>query len=559
MGRYIRWQAILAFTGIAMTLAFLSFLALSRTTVTVPDVGGVYTEAIAGKPQFINPLLSQYNQADQDLVSLIFNGLTRIDGEGHVQPDLATGWQSNDDGTVVVFTLRRDVQWQDGAPFTAADVIFTTGLMQDPEFPGVPYLGQLWRDITVEKLDDTTVRFILPEPSPTFLEYTAIGILPRHRLENIAAKELLSQPFNLKPIGTGRFKLDEINARFARLSANPYFNGQKPKLAGLELRFFPSYQATIAAFQAGNVQGISYIPPQAIPQVQAFDNLNLYTSRMSGYDTIYLNLQDPDTAPFFQDAKVRLALLTALDRQAIIDTALYGQGVVANGPILPWSWAYNPQQEPIAFDPERAKQLLTESGWADTDGDGALDKEGVPLAFSLLVSEDPTKIEVAKAVSRQWQPLGISATVEVVGAGLGERLVQHNYQAALAEVMLAGDPDPYPFWHQTQIESGQNFAGWDNTTASQLLETARTITDTGRRNDYYYEFQRIFAEEQPALILFYPVYTYGVSKDIFEVQVAPMTNPSDRFRTIANWYMLTRRVIFKESQYQDSSQEPARP
>jgi len=559
LGRYIRWQAILAFTGIAMALAFLSFLALSRTTVTVPDVGGVYTEAIAGKPQFINPLLAQYNQADQDLVSLIFNGLTQMDGEGNIQPDLAASWQISADGTVYVFKLRRDVQWQDGQPFTAADVIFTIGLMQDPEFPGAPYLGQLWREISVEKPDEATVRFILPEPSPSFLEYAAIGILPRHRLENTAAKDLLSQPFNLKPIGTGRFKLDEINARFARLSANPWFKGQKPKLAGLELRFFPSYQATIAAFQAGNVQGISYVPPQAIPQVQAFDNLNLYTGRMSGYDTIYLNLQNPDTAPFFQDARVRQALLTGLDRQAIIDTALYGQGMVANGPILPWNWAYNPQQAINAFDPERAKQLLAESGWLDSDGDGVLDKAGVSLAFSLLVSDDPTQIEVAGAVSRQWQPLGISATVEVVGAGLGERLAQRHYQAALAEVLLAGDPDPYPFWHQSRIETGQNYAGWDHTQASQLLETARTITDTGRRSDYYYEFQRIFAEEQPALILFYPVYTYGVSKDIFEVQVAPMTRPSDRFRTIADWYMLTRRVIFKESQYQDTGQEPARP
>jgi peptide/nickel transport system substrate-binding protein len=431
--------------------------------------------------------------------------------------------------------------------------------MQDPEFPGAPYLGELWREITVEKLADDTVRFTLPEPSPSFLEYTTIGILPRHRLENIAARDLLGHPFNLKPIGTGPFKLDEINARFARLSPNPYFSGQKPKLAGLELRFFPSYQATIAAFQAGNVQGISAIPPQAIPQVQGFDRLNLYTSRMSGYDTIYLNLQNPDTAPFFQDAKVRQAMMMALNRQDIINTALHGQGLVANGPILPWSWAYNPNQEPLAFNPEQAKQLLAESGWLDADGNGVLDKEGVPLAFNLLVSEDPSQIEVANAVSRQWQAVGISATVEVAGAGLGERLTQRNYQAALAEVLLAGDPDPYPFWHQTQIETGQNYAGWDHTEASTLLEAARPITDTGRRSDYYYEFQRIFAEEQPALILYYPVYTYGVSKDIFEVKVTPMTNPSNRFKTIADWYMLTRRVVSKEAREQNPGPEAAQP
>jgi peptide/nickel transport system substrate-binding protein len=117
-------------------------------------------------------------------------------------------------------------------------------------------------------------------------------------------------------------------------------------------------------------------------------------------------------------------------------------------------------------------------------------------------------------------------------------------------VLLAGDPDPYALWHQTQIERGQNYAGWDHTEASILLEAARTTTDKGRRSDFYFEFQRIFAEEVPALLLFHPVYTYGVSQEVFDVQLAPMANPSDRFKTIANWYMLTRRVIYKEAQFQ---------
>jgi peptide/nickel transport system substrate-binding protein len=84
-----------------------------------------------------------------------------------------------------------------------------------------------------------------------------------------------------------------------------------------------------------------------------------------------------------------------------------------------------------------------------------------------------------------------------------------------------------------------------------LLETARTLTDQGRRNDYYFEFQRIFAEEVPSLVLFYPIYTYGVSQDIFDVQLAPMTNPADRFRTVSDWYMLTRQVIYSQPHLQE--------
>jgi len=295
------------------------------------------------------------------------------------------------------------------------------------------------------------------------------------------------------------------------------------------------------------VQGISFIPPHLIPAVQDIESLNLYTAQLSGYDLIYLNLQTPDQLPFFQDVKVRQAMLSALDRQAIIDQALYGQGLPATGPILPWNWAYNAGQTIRDFDPITATTLLAESGWLDQNGDGIREKEGIPFAFALLSSDDPDKIRVAEVVSQQWQQVGISATLEIVGAGLGERLIQHNFQAALAEILLAGDPDPYPFWHQTQIEGGQNYAGWNHSDASMLLETARTMTDKGRRNDLYFEFQRIFAEEVPSLILFHPVYTYGVSQDIHDVQLMPMINASDRFNTVSHWYILTRQVIYSET------------
>ncbi len=551
MGRHIRWPAILTFTGIAMTMAFLSFLAFSRTTVTLPDVGGTYIEGIAGIPQFINPLLAHYNQVDQDLTALIFNGLTRFDGQGNLEPDLARSWTISEDGLVYVFKLRNDIRWQDNRPFTADDVIFTIGLMQDPDFPGVPSLSRLWQTVTVEKLDDYTVRFSLAEPFPAFADYTTIGILPEHLLEDMPARDLLNHPFNLKPVGTGPFKLDEVNAQLAHLSANPLYAGSKPRLAHLELRFYPSYQESIAAYQAGEVQGISSIPPQAIPMVKTLESLNLYTARLSGYEIIYLNLQDAEKSLFFQETEVRQALLYALDRQALIDQALHGQGLIANGPILSWSWAYNAAQPVINFDPAKTTALLEQARWIDRDGDNIRDKEGRPLAFSLLTSDDPNRVRVAETIVEQWRKFGIAATLEVVGAGLGDRLAQHQFQAALAEILLTGDPDPYPFWHQSQIASGQNYAGWSNDTASMLLEQARPITDKGRRNDFYFEFQRIFAEEVPSLILFYPVYTYGLSHDVYDVQLGPLSNPSDRFRTITNWYILSRRVIYSESPYQD--------
>jgi peptide/nickel transport system substrate-binding protein len=138
----------------------------------------------------------------------------------------------------------------------------------------------------------------------------------------------------------------------------------------------------------------------------------------------------------------------------------------------------------------------------------------------------------------------------MVGAGLGDRLRSRDFQAVLAEMLLSGDPDPYPFWHQTQIKEGQNYGGWDNREASEALEQARSATDRGQRKDYYVQFQRIFAEETPALIIAYPIYTYGVDKSVRDVQIGPMVSPADRFLNIADWYIHTRRVILAEAQHQ---------
>jgi len=470
-----------------------------------------------------------------------------MDGNGNLKPDLAASWKVSDDGLTYEFKLKRNIRWQDGERFTADDVLFTVKLMQDPEFPGAPYLNQLWQTVTAEKIDDYTLRFTLAEPLPAFAEFTTIGILPEHVLNPTPAAGLLTHPFNLQPVGTGPFKLDKINTGVARLSGNPFYTGQKPRLDGLELRFFSGVRNITNAYQAGEIEGISSVQPQTLPWAQHTEGLNLYTARLSGYDIIYLNLQAPDTAPFFQEKAVRQALLYGLNRQAIIDHALNGQGMPANGPVLPWSWAYNPEQPAISFDMAQANNLLAESGWIDNDGDGIRDKKGQPLAFSLLSSNDPAKIRIAEAIRDQWQQLGVVAAVEVIDQGLDERLVQQDFQAALAEVLLAGDPDPYPFWHQTQIGGGQNYAGWDNSEASALLEKARTTPDKGHRIEYYYDFQRIFAEEVPSLILFHPVYTYGISQDVFNAQLAPMTKPSDRFNTATDWYMLTEQVIYSDA------------
>jgi peptide/nickel transport system substrate-binding protein len=556
MGRYIRWQALIALSGIILVGVFLFTMALSRTTVLVPEEGGVYVEGMAGAPHYVNPLLAQYNQVDQDLVALVFNGLTRPDGQGELEPDLAADWTASLDGLTYLFHLRPDVRWSDGEPFVADDVIFTVNLIQDPDFPGVPNLADLWRTVKAEKIDTHTVRFRLEEPLPTFLDFTTIGILPRHVLGSVLARDLSTQSFNLHPIGTGPFVLQDISPERVMLVPNPHYASppgrnvrrEKPYLAGLEFHFYPTYERLLTAYQAGDIQGISYVPPYLFPEAADMESLNLYSARMSAYQIVYLNLQDKEGSPFFQDARVRQALLYALDRQALIDQALNGQGIIANGPVRPWNWAYDAELPVTPYDPQEAEALLVKANWVDTDGDGIRDKDGHAFEFTLLTGDDPVFAEVGDVMAEQWGKLGIRVQVQSLGAGLSDRLRARDFQAVLVELLLSGDPDPYPLWHQTQIENGQNYSGWDDREASEALEKARYLIDRSQRRPYYVEFQRLFMQEMPALIIDYPTYTYAVDQSVRNVQIAPMASSADRFRTFADWYINTRRVILAEAQ-----------
>ncbi len=496
-----------------------------------------YVEALVGQPQFINPLLAEYNPVDRDLVALLFDGLTDVRGDGKLVPALAEGWRISQDARTYTFTLRSDVRWHDGQPFTAADVVFTVNLLRSPEFPGPPFLRTTWQQVGVQALDDYTVQMNLLEPLPTFLDSTTIGILPAHRYTNLTTRDLLSHPTNLDPLGTGQFRLETINQQLARLRPNPEYWGEIPQIPSLELRFYPTYQETLAAYEDGTVLG-GAVPPQAISTVQNFTDLSLYNAQQAGYTLIFLNLREEAGLPFATEATVRQAMWAGLDLQRLIDTALDGQGIIANSPILAWSWAYDADQPLSHHNITRAASLLDQAGWVDRNGDGRRDNsDGEPFAFTLVTSNHPTKILVANEVARQWGELGLVVTVEIVGPELGTLLRQRLFEAALVELSFFGDPDPYPWWHLTQIEEGQNYAGWRNRQASALLETARQTADFGQRAALYRDFQQLFVAEVPSILLYNPVYSYGVHQRVEGVQLSPLTRPSDRFRNIADWYV----------------------
>ncbi|MCL7452347.1 MAG: ABC transporter substrate-binding protein [Anaerolineae bacterium] len=546
MTRHFIWQAGLAALGIALVFLvlfqFVSTVPVEQPTPVVLVRGGIYVEGVVGYSEAINPILAPRmapaNPVDQDLSALVFEGLTSLDASGQISPSLALDWDVTEDGSVYEFRLRRGVTWHDGAPFSADDVAFTVQAIQDPDYQGDPNLSALWRDVTVYQVDDYTVRFTLGEPFPSFLYYTSIGLLPAHLVGNVPASGLGQHPFSTeKPIGTGMFQVEDIAPDRVVLAVNPSYWGPEPELDGLEFWFYGSWDNLLTDYEQGEVH--AFHPPTLddLSRLVSVPDLQLYSAPTAGYGIVFLNLVR-DSVAFFQEQEVRQALLYGLERQMLIDEILAGQGQVAHSPIVPMSWAYDPSARQYGYDPERAVGLLDAVGWMDSNADRIRDRDGADLAFTLLVSDEPPMAQMAESMARQWRTIGIDVEIRSVTSEVANRFVRtRNFDAALVEVDLTADTDPYPLWHSTQAESGQNFAGFQHEESDLIMEEIRSTTDAERQLELYHTFQQIFAEQVPSLLIYYPIYTYAVDSQVEGVQLAPLLHNSDRFRNAEDWYM----------------------
>lgn len=556
--RSIRWQLLIAVGGLFLVVGLL----LGQTPglevpVSQPVRGGVYIEAIIGSPMRLNPVLDFANQADRDVDRLIFSGLVRHDLHGRPVPDLAESWSVSADATIYTFALRRDAFWHDGTPVTSADVVYTYSKLQFPDYPGPVDLGALWQQIQVIPLDAHTVQFQLPEPFAPFFDYLSMGLLPDHLLRGVSAADLIDHPFHLQPVGTGpfrfeRFLVDDGEISGVSLSAFADYYGHVPFLERIEFRYFPDGASALDAYERGEVQGISNVGPEILARALALPRLNLHSSQLPRITLVFLNLKSSQH-PFLADKKVRQALLMAINRQWIIDHALNGQGTVAIGPIVPWSWASASGLEAVPFQPEQAAALLDEAGYslpigaAPGSAEYLRSKDETPLAFELLHPDDEVHVQVAQALQMYWQGIGVQVTLRAVPEEdlLTEHLQPREFEAALADLNLSRypDPDPYPFWHDSQAETGQNYCGFEERNISIWLEQARVTPDFEQRANLYRSFQYRFQDQVPALLLYYPVYTFGIDEAIQGVTVGPLVDPSDRFATIDRWYMLVRRSL----------------
>ena len=526
----------------------------------VAPVGGIDTfrEGIVGSAQRLNPLLADLYPAERDITSLIFEGLIATNQYGEPVPDLATEWVITGDGLEYIVTLRDDVLWQDGVPFSAADVVFTMSLLRSPGFPGPDSIGTFWRTVETEVLGDHLVRFRLTQPLGSFLDKLRIGILPEHALAGTPADQLATHPFNLSPIGTGPYQLEALRAanggeiQQVDLRVAPVYR-QRPEgqtgyaLERLSFHLFSELNDALEALRQDEIDGMAARHHRERGSLLAAASPNdfaTHTALESSLGVLIFNWQREDVR-YFREQRVRLALETSIDRSQTIQRNLFNMAVQADSPLWPGSWAYAADLQWPPNDLSTARFLLETANLrtqpqTETDDDDENPPAESPylMTFSILAPDDAPLVGMLEEVAVQWSQLNIK--VDVVAedrADYQARLEAGDFDAALVELSLgdSADPDVYPFWDQGQYPDGLNYGGVDDRRISETLEQARRDPNGINRRIYYEQFQRDFVERAIALPIYYPLYTYVTAVSVEGVQLGFIGTPADRFRTIKDW------------------------
>lgn len=544
----IRWQLIIILvTGLVIGILLLSEQTGFSIARPVATRGGVYTEALIGSLQRLNPALDYYNSADRDVDRLLFSRLITYDENGLPQPELATQWGISFDGLSYNFEINPDALWHDGAPVTSADIVFTIDVMRSDESVLPADLKQFWNNIEVIPLGEHSVQFRLAEAFAPFMDYLSFGILPQHLLGELSYQEIINSSFNLEPVGSGPYRFERLITENGAikgvvLSANPSFYGGEPLLSQFVFMYYDDSAAAYAAYAEGVVQGISEVSDDILSHVLSDPNLSVYSAVKPEVSMVLLNLNN-NKVKFLQEENVRKALLHALDRRRMIDSVLQGQAVPSNMPLIPSNWSYYEGNQTFDYDPQKAGILLDEIGFTLPNGNGSIrTDENNPLSFELVHPDDATHTAIAQAIQKDWAAIGVDVSLVAVPYDvlILDYLEPLTYQAALIDLNFerSPDPDPYPFWDQAQQSGGQNYSQWENKVISEYLEEARVTTDLNERAKLYRNFQVVFQDELPALPLYYPIYNFAIDEGINAVRVGSFYDTADRFFSVVDWYLI---------------------
>lgn len=504
-----------------------------------PASGGTIREGVVGTFTNANPLFAQ-NNVDTAVSRLVFSGLMKYDQSGNVVPDLADRVEIDETETVYTVVLKENLVWQDGAPLTATDVVYTFQSIQNPDIKS--YLASSWRNIQVREIDAKTVSFTLPTALSGFQQSLITGIIPQHVLKDVAPAQLRSSSFNNElPIGSGPFSFqavevdglgDKKSERLA-LAANTRYHHGTPKIERVILRTFSEADALVRAFnnrQVDTMSGLTSVPEDVdMEQAEQYD-IPITSQVMTFFKT---------TQEQLKDANVRKALALGVNKKEIFDNLGYPL-INVDQPFLRSQVGYDKNYAQATNNAQEANKLLDEAGWVKSPVDGTRSKDGKKLEFKLYSAATSEFTSVAGILQNQWKNIGVD--VEVVlqsDEELQATVAAHNYDALLYGISVGSDPDVYPYWHSSQFDPSSatrlNLSEYSSPAADRALEAGRTRSDQNLRNVKYRPFLEAWRNDTPAVGLYQPRFLYITSESLQGITAKTVHSPADRYSNVHEW------------------------
>lgn len=487
-------------TGLFMLLLILTMVAAGCSTGTAEKgtaEGGALEITIA-RAFDVNGLDPGFLTENAQVVDNIFDTLVKRDENEQLIPGLATSWSQVDENTWE-FKLRENVKFTNGEDFNADAVKYSIDRVLNPD-NNAPTSGYISTIQEVQAVDKYTVHVITKNPDP--LIPTRFNRYPTEIVPPLYVEEVGQEQFAQKPIGTGPYKFVEWNkGSSVVLEANAdYWNGE-PEVKKITFRSIPEASTRVSALLNGEVDLITAVSPEDREKIEGSSNARLSSVERAG-NTVYVGFKT-DVEPF-NNVKVRQALNYAIDTKSIVDNVLRGAAVQTESLIGPKDFGYAGESETYGYDPEKAKQLLTEAGYPD--------------GFSATLDTVNWYIkntDVAQVIAEQLKAVGVDIKVNNVESSVYRTLVPSGEQNSMYVLgwsstnTLDADAAIYAILH-----SGESYSTYSNPEVDAKLEEARGTTDEDRRTTLYKEIQDIVLEDAPRIFLYQENQYYGVSKKL---------------------------------------------
>ena len=507
-------------------------------SIETPAYGGALHEGILGAPRLINPVLAQ-TDADRDLVSLVYTGLLRYDSEGVASPSLAEKYEISKNGLEYTVTLKNKIYWQDGENLTADDVIFTVRLAKNPQLFSPRRAN--WEGVEAEKINDRTIKFILKKPYAPFVENLTLGIMPKHLWEPIPISQYPLVELNTAPVGAGPYEIKSVSRDSVgsitsmKLGSNKYFALGAPHIKTLELDFYQTEEAIVAALKNKNIDSAGGLSPKFVENLKkpaAGLDVSIKSINLQRIIAIFLN---QSLKKEFASVDIRQAIDAAIDKNLLVQNILVGFGETINGP-LPESIFAGAEIPPKinTFNPDLAQSLAA--------------KQKNPITFTLTTAQTPELVDAAQMLKEMWGKVGIEVTIKTFNLQDLEPLVigPRRYEAFLyGEEVIGQTPDPFAFWHSSQrAYPGYNIALYANSKVDQMLDAVRSTLEPDERVKIYANIQKEITKDLPAVFLFAPSYIYVLPANLKGVETKNINTGSERFSTVHEWY-LEKHYVWK--------------